>query len=47
MLRHEVDYFASPPKEGVLRIFIILKIPSRLAGFEPANFGPNGKHANH
>jgi hypothetical protein len=27
----------SPPKEGVLRIFIALKSPSPSAGFQPAN----------
>jgi hypothetical protein len=33
--------------EGVLRIFIALKNPSSLAGFEPANLGSKGKHANY
>jgi hypothetical protein len=35
---HGADGFTSPPKEGVLRIFITLKNPSPLAGSEPANF---------
>jgi hypothetical protein len=33
--------------EGVLLIFIALKNPSALAGFEPATLGPNGRHVNH
>ena len=36
-LRHGTDGFTSPPKEGVLRIFFALKIPTASAGFEPAN----------
>ena len=36
-LRHGTDGFTSPPKEGVLRIF--------LAACEPANFGIKGQHA--
>jgi hypothetical protein len=39
------DGFTSPPKEVVLRIFIILKNLSSSAGFEPANLGSSGKHA--
>jgi hypothetical protein len=39
------DGFTSLPKEVVLRIFIAFT--SFLAGFEPANFGSRGKHANH
>jgi hypothetical protein len=31
----------------MLQIFIKLKNPSPLAGFEPMNLGSNGKHANH
>jgi hypothetical protein len=31
----------------VLQIFIILKNPSLLAGFEPTNLGSNGKHVNY
>jgi hypothetical protein len=27
--------------------FIVLKIPSLSAGFEPANLEPNGKHHNY
>jgi hypothetical protein len=40
------DTFTSPPKEVVLWIFITLKNPSSLAGFEPAYLGSNGKHDN-
>jgi hypothetical protein len=36
-----------PPNEGMLRIFIAFKIPFPSAGFEPANFGSNDKHASH
>jgi hypothetical protein len=36
-----------PPKEGVTRIFVALRNPSPSAGFEPANLGSDGKHANH
>jgi hypothetical protein len=36
-LRHGIDGFTSPPKEGVLRIFFALKNPTASAGFEPAN----------
>jgi hypothetical protein len=39
--------FSSPPKEGVLRIFIALKNPSPSAEFEPANVGSSGKYANY
>jgi hypothetical protein len=47
ILRHGADGFTSPPREGVLRIFIALKNPSPSAGFEPANLESNIKHANH
>jgi hypothetical protein len=43
-LRHG---FTSPPKEVVLRIFIILKNPSTSVGIEPANLGSSGEHANY
>ena len=33
-------------KEGVLRIFFALKNPTASAGFEPANLGTKGQHAN-
>jgi hypothetical protein len=36
-----------PMIKVVLRIFIALKNPSLSAGFENANLGSNGKHANH
>jgi hypothetical protein len=32
---------------NMLRIIIALKNSSPLAGFEPANLGSNGKHAEH
>jgi hypothetical protein len=38
--------FTSPPKEAMLRIFRP-KNPTALAGFEPANLGTRGQHANH
>jgi hypothetical protein len=38
-LRHGTDGLTSPPKEGMLRNFS--------AGFEPANLGTRGQHANH
>jgi hypothetical protein len=44
---HEADGFAAPPKEGVLRIIKARKNPSSSAGFEHANLGYDGKHANH
>jgi hypothetical protein len=40
-LRHGTHGFTSLPKEGVLRIF-----PTASAGFEPANLGTRGQHAN-
>jgi hypothetical protein len=36
------DSFTSPPKEGMYR-----KNPTASAGFEPANSGTRGQHANH
>jgi hypothetical protein len=47
ILRHGADGFTSPPKEGVLRIFIAVKNSSALAGIEAANLGSNGKHTSH
>jgi len=44
-LRHGTDSFNSPPKEGVLRIFSTLKIPTASAGCEPANLVTKGQHA--
>jgi hypothetical protein len=46
VLRYEANGFISPLKEGVLRIFIVLKNLSPSAGFEHAILGSNGKHAN-
>jgi hypothetical protein len=45
ILRHGTDRCTSPPKEGVLRVFIVLKNPNVLAGFELANLESNGEHA--
>ena len=42
-LRHETSGFTSPPKEGVLRIFIDMKNPKASVGFEPANLGTKGQ----
>jgi hypothetical protein len=47
ILLHGADGFTSPPKEGVLQIFITHKNPSLSAGFEPVNLGSNGKNDNH
>jgi hypothetical protein len=47
VLRHGVDGFTSPQKEGVLRIFNALKNPSSSTGFDSANLGSSSKHANH
>jgi hypothetical protein len=47
ILRHAADGFTSPPKGGLLRIFIALKNPWPSAGFETWNLVSNGKHANH
>ena len=38
-LRHGTDGFTSPPKEGVLRIFFVLKNPTVSEGFEPSKLG--------
>ena len=43
-LRHGTDGFTSPPKEGVLRIFLP-KNPTASAWCEPANLGTKGQHA--
>jgi hypothetical protein len=45
-LRHGTDGFTSPPKEGMLRIFRPKNLTAS-AGFEPANSGTRGQHANH
>jgi hypothetical protein len=47
ILRHGTDGFTFPPKKVELRIVIALKSASPSAGFEPMNFGSNGKHDNH
>jgi hypothetical protein len=44
-LRHGIDGFTSPPKEGVLRIFFALKNPTASVGFEPANLSTKSQHA--
>jgi hypothetical protein len=41
------DGCTSPPKEGMLQIFITFKNPLPSAGFEPTNLRSNGKYANH
>jgi hypothetical protein len=46
-LRHGTDGFTSPPKEGMLRNFVARKNPKASPGFEPANSGTRGQHANH
>jgi len=38
-LRRGTDGFTSPPKEGVLRIFLLWKILTASAGCEPVNLG--------
>jgi hypothetical protein len=44
--RHEAACLTSPQKEGVLRIFIVLKDSSPSAGYEHTNLGSNFKYAN-
>jgi hypothetical protein len=46
ILRHGTFDFTSNPKEGVLRIFIALKV-HRLGRVEPTTFGSSDKHTNH
>jgi hypothetical protein len=46
ILRHGADCFTFSLKEGVLRIFVVIKNLSPSAGFELANLDSNGKHAN-
>jgi hypothetical protein len=41
-LRHGTDGFTSPPKEGMLWIFL----PEKSDGFEPAILGTRGQYAN-
>jgi hypothetical protein len=43
---HMQHGFTSLPKEGVMRIFPPLKNPTQSVGFEPANVGTRGQHAN-
>jgi hypothetical protein len=40
MLRHGTDGFTSPPKEGVMQIFIALKSPSPWRVLNPRSLGP-------
>jgi hypothetical protein len=40
VLQHEASYFASHPKEGVLRTFIAIKNPSPQPGLNPHPLGP-------
>ena len=44
-LQHGTDGFTSPPKEGMLRIFFVLKNPTASVGFESASLGTKGQHA--
>jgi hypothetical protein len=46
MVQYEADSCTSPPKEGVLRIFVVLKNPSLSAAFEPENLLSIGNRAN-
>jgi len=41
IFRHGADGLTSSSKEGMLRIFVALKSPSSLVGFEPAKFVSN------
>jgi hypothetical protein len=45
ILRHGTHGFTSLPKEGALRIFTLKNLTAS-AGFEPANLGTRGQHAN-
>jgi hypothetical protein len=47
ILWYGTDALNSLPKQGLLRIFNTIKNPSSSVGFEPANLGSNGNHANH
>jgi hypothetical protein len=40
ILQHWASGFTSHPKQGVLLIFIALKNPSPLPGFDPRSLGP-------
>jgi hypothetical protein len=42
-IRHGTHRFTSLTKEGVLRIFFVLKNPTTSVGFEPATFGSKGQ----
>ena len=46
-LRHGTHDFTSHPKEVILRIFLLGKIPSTPAGFEPASIVSSGEYDNH
>jgi hypothetical protein len=46
IIRHGANSFTSPSKEGVLRNFIVPKIPLFSGGVEPAKLGSIGKHGN-
>jgi hypothetical protein len=46
-LRRGTESFTSPPKEVLLRNFVVLKSPLYSAGFEPVNLGSSGKDDNH
>jgi hypothetical protein len=46
ILRHWAKCFTSPPKKGVLLVFIAFEKSIASVGLESANLGSNGKHAN-
>jgi hypothetical protein len=46
ILRHGIDDFTSPPKEGIMSIFIAFKYVAS-AWFDYENLGSNGRYANH
>jgi hypothetical protein len=45
ILRHGTHGFTSLPKEDALRIFALKNLTASV-GFEPANVGTRGQHAN-
>jgi hypothetical protein len=47
MLRHGADGFTYPPKNGVLRFFIVFKNSQPSDGIEATNLRSNCKHASH
>jgi hypothetical protein len=47
ILWHGAGVWTFLPKEVVLQTIIALKNPISSAGYQPANFGSNGKHSKH